>query len=131
MFLIFFFFIEVREIIFFNNPYLKKIIDEDLALENLKEGVCGEQEKREKNIENLLIVFCSKLMMFLFKLLPFSLCIFLFPYVQPLTDPAILVSSTIISAIKQQIGHQAPNGFGPKYSPQGFTNIFRIAYAWK
>ena len=53
-------------------------------------------------------------MKFYFKLLPFFLSIFLFPCVQPLTDPSILVSPTIIPAIKQQVGHQVPNGFGPK-----------------
>ena len=41
-----------------------------------------------------------------------------------LTDPSILISPTIIPSIKQTtVGHQVPNGFGPKLIQN--TRIFK------
>ena len=53
-------------------------------------------------------------MKFYFKTLVFLLILCLLPCFQAVTDPSILVSPTIIPTIKQSVGHQVPNGFGPK-----------------
>lgn len=42
------------------------------------------------------------------------LAFFFLPALYSLRDPSILVSPTIIPSFPQAVGHQVPNGFGPK-----------------
>lgn len=53
-------------------------------------------------------------MKFYFRKSALLIVIILLPLFSALRDPSILVSPTIIPSFPQAIGHQVPNGFGPK-----------------